>query len=493
MSRFGPALAIAAAARRERWNLLWRFSRFKAGAWLLLSQAGAIAAALYNFARSGFSLPFASALSLIAVQSAVWGFASAFTQERDRLYRGRIVELVHLSPAPAHSLPLAGILSDLPSRAWTSLIWAGMFSRTSTGGWWNLPVLWMTSLAVSVATQLFATRLLVAAVRRRPNFLVWLWTLTLAGVAVLTGLFAYALVQPELLGRAGAYLVPVAPPLAALIVAAGAAAGAAALLRPERLGELYRESWLRFSECSRTASLRVRSRWPALVRGQAGSLQAKDWLMALRNPLTWIRLGALAAVVAAMALLRPWLSSFSLEARRAAAEAVPYGAILFILGEAVAASLPAEREKLALFAVAGSTAGRLLFGKALAAAPVVLLTAVCYALSGWLFALEPDLAGRLLEGALSGTGMVALLLGAGALEAPRRHPGLPIDEGHQQMFEQIPTGIFSQAGFLAAAAFGAARVWGPPLAGALAWIAPLVAFAAGWLRLERFFRAGRKQ
>ena len=493
MSRFGPALAIAVAARRERWNLMWRFSRLKSGAWLLLFQAGAIAAVLYNFVRSGFSLPFMSALALISVQSAVWGVTSAFTQERDRLYRGRVVELVHLSSAPAYSLPIAGILSDLPSRAWTSLIWAGMFSRPATGGWWSLPVLWLASLTISVATQFFATRLLVAAVCRRPRFLAWSWALTIAGMVALTGLFAYALFQPELLGNAGARLASVAPPLAALLVIAGAAAGAAALLRPERLGELYKESWLRFSECSRTASLRVPSRWPAFARGPAGSVQAKDWLMALRNPLTWIRLGAFAVAVAAMVFLRPWFSSFPLEARRAAAEAVPYGAILFILGEAVAASLPAEREKLALFAAAGSSAGRVLLGKALAAAPVVLLTTGCYALSGWTFALEPDLAGLFLEGALSGIGMVALLLGAGALEAPRPHPGLPIDEGYQQMFEQIPTGMFSQAGFFAAAAFGAARVWGPPLVAALAWIAPLAIVAAGWLRLELFFRAGRKR
>lgn len=493
MSRFGPALAIAVAARRERRNLLWRFSRFKAGAWILLIQAGAIAAVLYNFVRSDFSLPLHSALGLIAAQSAVWGFASAFTQERDRLYRGRVVELVHLSPAPAYALPIAGILSDLPSRAWTSLIWAGMFSRPSTAGWWSLPVLWIASLSVAVATQLIATRLLVAAVRRHPKFLSWLWALTIAAVAVLTGLFAYALFNPGLLEEVGARLAPVVPPLATLLVVAGAVAAAAVLRRPERLGAMYRESWLRFSESSRTASLRVASRWPAVVPGPAGSVQAKEWLITLRNPLTWIRLGSLSVLLVAMTALRPWLSSFPLEARRIAAEAVPYGAVLFILGEVVAASLPAEREKIALFAAAGSSAARLLRGKALAAAPVVLLSAGCYALSGWHFALEPRLAGRLLDGALSGAGMVALLLGAGALEAPRRHAGLPIDEGYQQVFEQVPTGVFSQAGFLAAAAFGAAQAWGTPLLAALAWIAPAAVLAAGWLRLDQFFRAGRKE
>lgn len=488
MSRFVAALALAFAARRERRNLLWRFSRIKAGAWLVLFQVAATGGMLYNFRRSGFALPFPSALTLVFVQSAVWGFASAFTQERDRLYRSRIAELAHISPAPAYSLLVGNLLSDLPSRAWTGLIWAVLFSA---GTPWTILLLWLGSVVVSTAAQIGATSLLVAFVRRWPRLLVWMWAATLAGMLLLTGLFLYALLHPELLDRVATRLAPVTSPMAALLLLLGGTRGAAAALRPERLGERYRESWLRFSEEARTAHRRRLSTWPALLGGAAGSVQAKEWLLILRNPLTWIRLGALLAILGALILLRSWLSTLPQGVRLTAAKATPYGAALFVLGEIVAASFPAEREKLTLFAAAGSPAGRLLLGKALAASPVVAITAALYPLCGRLFSLELSAAGLFWEGALSGIGMIAILLGAGALEAPRQHAGPPADEAYVQMSEQVPTGIFSQTGLLLAAGFGAARVWGPPLLEAFAWIAPLLALAAGWLRLSRFLRLGR--
>lgn len=52
-------------------------------------------------------------------------------------------------------------------------------------------------------------------------------------------------------------------------------------------------------------------------------------------------------------------------------------------------------------------------------------------------------------------------------------------------------GFVSQAGLLVAAGFGAAQIWGSPPLAAAAWLAPLLIFAAGWLRLARFLSAGR--
>lgn len=488
------ALAIAFAARRERRNLMWRFSRLKVGAWLLLLQLAATSAALYSFARSGISLPLPSALAIVAAQSALWGAMSVITQERDRLYRRRIVELIHISAAPSYSLPLASLLTDLPIRAWISFLWAGMLAAPA-GGWWSLPLLWFASLVASLASQLTATRLLVALARRQPGILTWLWALSLAGLITLVTLLIYAAVRPDQLRQAANALAPLVPPLGALLLVIAGGVGLRVALKPERLGELYRESWLAFTEATRTA-YRRNSRWPAMVGGLAGSIQAKDWLLLVRNPLTWLRVGATAALLLAAILLRPWLATLPLLTRQIAAPAVAFGGALFILGEAVAASFPAEKEKLAMFAVAGGSAGRLLAGKLLAAVPVVLITATVHAVLGWCFSVEARTTSLLWEGALSGLGMVVVLVGAGALDAPRQTMGPLVDDGYQQLFEQVPTGIFSQAGLLLAAAFGAARVWGSrawesPLVEALLWLLPLLVLLAGWLRLARFFRWGR--
>lgn len=498
MNRFSTAIAIASAIRRERRNLMWRFSRIKAGAWFLLFQAAAVGAVFYNFSRSGAALPFSSALAAVAAQGALWGAISVFIQERDRLYRNRIAELVHISPAPAFSLPLASLIADLPSRAWTSFVWAGMFAGPAAT-WWSLPALWLAGLLLSLAAQLAATRLLVAVVRWRPKFLMWMWALSLAGTVIFTAAVAYLLFRPQLLQGVAGRLVPLAAPLAALLLLAGGGIGLAAVLKPERLGELYREGWLHFSESSRTTRRQSGSQWPAVMPGPSGSIQAKDWLLIRRNPLSWVRFGALAVIVIALALLRPWLATLAPQMRQAAAQAVPFGAALFILGEAVAASFPAERDKLTLYTVAGSSAAHLILGKALAAMPVVPLTAGLYVLSGWVFSVGVDagagslgsVTGLLWEGTLSGVGMAAILIGMGAVEAPRHFAGFAVDDAYQQMFEQVPTGIFSQAGLLLAALFGAVRVWGSPLLEAMAWLLPLAALGAGWLRLARFFRFGR--
>src|SRR5690606_10597138 len=112
-------------------------------AWLMLLQIGLAGAAVYHSFRSDFALPFASAFALVVAQGALWGALSEFGRARERLYRSRLCELVHLSPAPPHSLPVGSFLADLPAQAWTSLVWAVLFSSPWAGRWWSLPILWI--------------------------------------------------------------------------------------------------------------------------------------------------------------------------------------------------------------------------------------------------------------------------------------------------------------------------------------------------------------
>lgn len=491
MTRLGAALAIARAARWERRNTLWRFSPLKAGAWFLLFRAALTGTALYNSFRNGTALPLPLALTLVGAASALWGVFSAYLNDRDRLYRSRLAELIHISPAPGYSLLLGNLLADVPSRAATGLLWAAMFASPADGGWWQLPILWGASVVASLLAQLAATLVLLAAVRRWPGFLVWTWALALAGVLALVGLAAYVLLRPELLQEAARLHLPSAPPLATLLFAGGACVGAWVALRPEGLGNLYRESWVRVSENARSSGRRRGSYWPALHRGTAGAIQAKDWLVMGRHPLTWLRLGVIAAGIVGLIVLKPWLASSPLETRQWAAPAVAYGAAVFILGEVIVTLLPGEREKLTWLAISGSFAGRVLLGKAFAALPAVLLTSGFYGLAGWAFGLDAGTPELLWQGFLAGTGMVAILLGAGALDASRPVAALPVDETYQQLFEQVPMGFASQAGLLVAAGFGAAQVWGAPPLAAAAWLVPLLICAAGWLRLARFLSAGR--
>ena len=139
----------------------------------------------------------------------------------------------------------------------------------------------------------------------------------------------------------------------------------------------------------------------------------------------------------------------------------------------------------------------MLAGKLLAALPVVPVTAGLSVLAGWAFAVDTGHAGldavRLLwEGTVAGGGMLAIP-GAGAPEAPRQIAPLPVDEAYQQWFEQVPTGVFSQVGLLAAGAFGAARIWGSPALAAAAGAVPILFLSAGWLRLDWFLRGGRSR
>lgn len=387
--------------------------------------------ALYNSFHSDAALPLPLALTLVGALSALWGVFSAYLNDRDRLNRSRLAELVHISPAPSYSLLLGNWLADVPSRAATGLVWAAMFTSPADGGWWQLPVLWSASVVASLLSQLAATLVLVAATRRWPGFLVWTWGLALAGVLALVAVAVYVLLRPELLQEAARLHLPAAPPLAALLFAGGACVGVWVALRPEGLGNLYRESWVRVSENARSSRRWRASYWPALHPGTAGAIQAKDWLVIGRNPLTWLRLGVIAAGVVGLIALKSRLASFPLETRQWAAPAVAYGAAVFILGEVIVTLLPGEREKLAWLAISGSAAGRVLLGKTLAALPGVLLTSGFYGLAGWAFGLDAGTPELLWQGFLAGAGMVAILLGAGALDASRPVAALPVDETYQ--------------------------------------------------------------
>ncbi|MCL5039158.1 MAG: hypothetical protein M1299_04920 [Firmicutes bacterium] len=501
--------ALILAAWREGRNRHWRFSRAKAGLWLLLAQLGAAALAAWRLAghtHDGNTLLLASAISL---QAGVGSFLGAFQRGKERLYSHRFLPLVHVSPVSSTSVIMASIGADLPGKAWSALLLSAILGVILSPGsrMWGVPLLWTAGLVAGLLGQLLGLMALVFWARAAPGTLGMAWAGFLGLQLGVLGYLAY------LLGT-GLPLEALAGVLKSLrrwlfvgvVVLLGLPRMAIALrltATPQRYGEVYREGWLNLAELADAASGPRRSRWPTLAPGSAGAIQAKEWLLLGRNRLSLIRLALWTIGSVGLVLAGPLLGQLAPPRQDLVILGLALALTWLCYGEVMAALFSTDRPHLILYIVAGVPSARLLAGKLLAMTPFVLFTA----LSTWTAGLAAGKGAMeglslALAGGGQGLGMAVIMVGMAAIDAVPRNQAEEADsEVLTVLFEQIPRGIGGWSGLALSVVFAMVGAWiisgvarvGPLVTAAL-FISPVLALVPAYLRLRQLLNdvaAGR--
>lgn len=484
--------ALLAADWRTTWNREWRFSQAKAGLWIMLLQAGFGATALWRLRPAAAGVTLASAAVLILLQAGTWSFFMAFLTGRNQLFGTRRLTLVHASAAPPLAPVVAAALSGSFRRCWSMLLWAAALGTVA--GPWAVPVVWVLGVVSATLGHLAGLLALIAWVRVAPRLLAaaWVAVLVLQVVGIWFALYqvAVGLAPGSLSAVLSALRGPVPLLLSALFGLPGLAMALWLGLAPARLGQAYRDGWLRVGELADGAARPRRSVWPALAPGAAGSVLAKEWLLLARNPATWFRLGALALLGLTLVAARPSVQRLAASHHDLVVLGAGLGAVYFAFGELTAAGFSAEGPRLGLPAMSGVSAARVLAGKVLALAPYVLLSACStWAVSAAAGDSLPNQAMAMTAALLIALGIIAISAGGAACDARVSEA----EDEHElaalsALMEQIPRSIGGNAGMIGAAIWAGGCVWtlsgGPSLWWALLAALPVLVLLLGWWRLR---------
>lgn len=496
-----PMRALVRAAWQESFNSSWRFSPAKRGLWMTLVQVGMAALVIWRLSGQPAVADVSPVLLFGALQSLLFAFISLFLRGRTKLYAGPVVQLIHLSPTPAWAAIAAEVLSVLPGRLWSALVFtAALFPAMPAGSrLWATPALWLLILLGGLLGHLTGLLVLMAWVRFAPRSLGGIWVASMVATLALFYYIAYLLVGgvsaaevADGLQRAGGWL----PIGMGLFFGLPGLAMCLRLLRsPRAAGELYREGWLALMELGDASSRPRRSRFPRIAPGPVGAVQSLVWLMSLRNWMSSLRLGLWAACLAGITLAGPTLSGLPAERRLLFVLGLGLATALLNYGEQAAALFSADGPRIALAAMAGIRPHQLMAGKWLAALPLPLVAAISTVVTG--------LAARQPFGYALGLSGVALLIalccltwlvGAAAFDAPPKENDLAAEsEQLAAAFEQSPSRFGGVAGLAGAIGLAAAGVWlytvHPAWLAALPLL-PLLALGAGHARLRSLLRNG---
>jgi len=489
--------ALLAAGWRTQWNRAWRFSQAKAGLWLLLLQLGIGATALWRLRPAAAGTTLASAAVLIVLQAGGWAFFMAFLSGRNQLFGMRTLTLVHVSPAPLLAPVVAAAFFGILRRCWSMLIWA--VALGTVAGPWAVPILWILGVVAATLGHLAGLLILIAWVRLAPRALSVTWVAILVLQVVLIWFLVYQVAVGVTPGSLAVALRVLRGPLVSALAALFGLPGLAMLLwlgiAPARLGQAYRDGWLRLSELADGAARPRRSAWPRLAPGAAGVVQAKEWLLAARNPATWFRLGALVLLGLTLFPARPAIERLAAGHLYLVVLGAGLGAVYFAFGELLAAGFSAEGPRLGLLIIAGVSPARLLAGKLLALTPYALLSAV----STW--AVSVAVGGSLLQHLAAALATGGVALGLIAVSVGGAACDVKISEAEEEhelaalstLMEQIPRGFGGNAGMIGSAVWAGCCAWAysasSPWFLALLGPVPALVLLLGWWRLGRKLRA----
>lgn len=285
--------SIASSGWRATWNRSVRFSRHKAA---LIFQVVQIAFFLFLATRApqmAASRPgqgLAGVLALMGVQMGWFGMLYGFSRGQFQLYQGILVPLFQISPARPAAFLIGRVIEAVPSRAWTTLLWAWVYAGVIPGysRWALTPLLALYGLAVGMVAHLSGLLLLAAWSRysaktmRNGLLLFGAATLALATWAViyiarggtLTNLAA-GMAQYRQAVMAGVGLLAGIPGLLLL---------AGLLLRPEAVEELYRKGVYNVIELGEADIERpTRSIWLPIGEGVLRAVLSREWLQLARS------------------------------------------------------------------------------------------------------------------------------------------------------------------------------------------------------------------
>jgi hypothetical protein len=426
------------------------------------------------------------------------GLVGGFLGGRQELFTKRFLELLHVVLTDPARLVRAAVAWAALERLANALFWAALFALVVH----DHRVLAFFAVAgtavVSGMLGYLAGLQLLLWCARHPRLLEAMWLflfLVGAGLIAAVGLWWALGADFQQLRAVAAIARRVLVP-AAIVAGSIGAALAIRLRRGGGLGAAYRESWLQLRESGESGTRRS-SRWPRLLDGAAGALQAKEWVQAARNRTTLLRALVWAGLLAIVIVLGPLLAPSTPPARVAAALGIGLALALFNVGEIAAASFRADGPRLAWLVVAQVRPWKVLAGKLVACLPMPIgaVLSVSAAAFGMRvpFATQPALA---LVTGVAAIAMAMLVVGAAACGARISDQ----DAGGESdaiaaILEQLPRGIGAWAGLVLAFAVGAAAVVmthrsGRPVVSLWLFVPALLVLVGGHGRLRVLLAGG---
>jgi len=291
---FTLSLAIARSGWQASWNRMFRFSRMKAGLiWLGLQGALAfvVARRAPALAPDAGDAGLVGALALIAAQTGWFGIMGGFSRGQVQLYQGLLVPLFQLTPARPLAFLLGRVIESLPTRLWTTLLWAWAYSSIMPppGRWPGLAVLWLVGVGVGLVAHLAGLLLLTVWGRFQPR--------TMRHGNTIFGVLTMAMVTAAIIylssgGTATEVALAMRQARRAVLTTLAAVAGlpglllaATLLVRPQWVEEHYRQGLYRVLELNEQDSDRPgRSLWlPLRGDGVLRAVLSREWLHLARS------------------------------------------------------------------------------------------------------------------------------------------------------------------------------------------------------------------
>lgn len=290
------AWSVAWYGWRAFYNRSFRFSRLKVAlVWQLI-----LIGFLIGLARRVRPLPDAAGLEgllvLMAVQMAWFGLMSGFSRGQFQLFQGLLVPLFQITPARPLAFVLGRVIEHIPTRLWSTLLWAWAYSAAVAGAsrWLALALLAATGAAVGLVANLAGLLLVTLWARLSPrtlrNGFLLFGILTMA-------LFTWAIIFLTTGGDVSDLALrmrELRTLFAGAVVLVGGLPGLAMLgmllLRPEWVENLYRTGLTRVLELGEQEDSRPgRSVWLPLPDGPVRGVLAKEWIQWSRSRVTRVQ------------------------------------------------------------------------------------------------------------------------------------------------------------------------------------------------------------
>jgi hypothetical protein len=294
------SLAIARSGWQATYNRSYRFSRMKVAVIMLVVQAifiVIVARRAPTMSAGASSDSVGGILAIMGVQMAWFGLMYGFTRGQGQLYQGLLVPLFQISPARPISFILGRVIEAVPTRAWSTLLWAWIYSRIVPGGarWGAMGLLFIYGLAIGVLAHLSGLLLLAFWSRYSPKtmrngMLVFgALTLAMATWAIIYLSEGGTITQLALTMRQ--YRTSVGGVVVLLAGVPGLVLLGTLAVRPAAVEDLYRSGLYQVVELGETDVKRPgRSMWLPIGEGVLRAVLSREWLELYRSRIARIQL-----------------------------------------------------------------------------------------------------------------------------------------------------------------------------------------------------------
>ncbi len=365
--------AIARSGWRASWNRGFRFSRLKSGLIALVLQALfflMIARRAPAMAPQASTEGFAGVMALMSLQMAWFGMMYGFSRGQFQLYQGLLVPLFQISPARPLGFLLGRVIEALPTRLWSTALWAWVYSGMIPGPsrLGIASVLAAVGLLVGMVAHLSGLLLLAFWGRYSPrtmrNGLLFFGTATLALATWAIIYLAQGGTVTDLALLMRQYRLIVFGAVVALTGVPGLLLLIALGVRPTAVEELYRRGLYQVIELGESDIDRPgRSLWLPFGRGVMRAVLSREWLELTRS-----RVARVQAMIWVAGTVGVYVAGRSMEGQPMERLIQYVGALSLLawfmaFGHWVVRVFEKERRTMVLYRLAAVPAPRLLLAK----------------------------------------------------------------------------------------------------------------------------------